>query len=253
MKRLCLLLLASILWSASAQAAISYINAWNTTTTGQIASSNIDTSTNGQAGAGHPIAANDVLIAPITWFNATTAVCSTAMSGGSGTWSTAITEVDNSAEHMVVCYKVAVLGDVNAVFTFTPSGNSYISGGIIDLRGANTSSPIDKTSSNTGTSGAITAPTVTPTVANEYLVWAAGDGTVATIAFPSSPAMSAGFQITGSASAVAATVGYNAYTSGATGSVASSTTSTNWIAALIAVALPGVSGNNSGAVMIISQ
>jgi len=223
-----LLILLSVL---PARASIAYVNSWSTNTTGTGTALSIST------GSGTQAAAGNVLVACINFYNA--GISMTCPSG----WSTAVAQFDNSLIHMLVCDKVATSGDVGATFTFTPSGAAYLSGGITCLSGEYQSQPIDVAGlGSTGTSGAVTAASITTTVANDYLLWCGQSSLAGTVAQPTG--YTAGWGIATSGAVEGSTGGYNGPVStGATGNVASTTTSTQWEAVLVALAPSAPSGN----------
>lgn len=235
-RRLVILLLSLALWAPPAGAAVSYVNAWgNGVTIGTALP--VDTSTAGQAGSGHPIVAGDGLYFGIQAWNSSITIACSGITGGSGTWTTEVAQfTQGTTSSLLVCAKVAVSGDVNATFTFSPnsSASAYMSGGIIALSGQ--TSLVDVAGAgNTGTSGALTALSITPTVSSDFLLWFGGNNSTGAIAQPTG--FNPGFSITGTASLESALGGYEAYTGGtaATGNIASSTTSSQWEAVMIAV------------------
>ncbi len=203
---------------------------------------NVQSIANATGGAGtlvisHPTstATGNLLVAGITF------------DGGSSTTITAptgwqlIKRINNSTNVGIASYyRVAVAGEP-ASYTWTISPNARASGGILRYTGADTSNPINISSTNTGSGTTVTASTVTTTTARTALVGFYATDTNTSFIAPTG--MTERFDIKNTNTAgpngsgpttEAATV--TQATAGATGSkIATAAASAQWAAQLIAL------------------
>lgn len=87
-------------------------------------------------------------------------------------WTVGVAQFGISSADMQICYKVVAAPDIGASVSFATSGTDQLGCGVIDLRGVDTSTPIDVAGSGTtGTGTAIAPASISPAFSGDTLLW----------------------------------------------------------------------------------
>jgi hypothetical protein len=145
-----------------------------------VSSNNVSGVTSFTLNAPAGVAANDVMVAQIT-VRGGTGETITAPSG----WNLIRRDDQSTNLAQALYYKVATSSEPSS-YTWTFGTSHSASGGILDYTGVSTSIPIDTSGGQVGSSGtAVTAPSVTTTVANDMLADFSGIQALTTFTAPS--------------------------------------------------------------------
>ena len=177
----------------------------------------------------------DLMIAGITVAGGTNTTIPTPPSG----W-TLITRTDNGTNVGLATYYHVATASEPSSYKWTFGSSAKASGGIIDYTGVNPSTPIDTTGTGgTGNSAAVTAPSVTTTLANDIVVGFFATAANATFTKPTgTPTTTEEFdQRIGTTSGPATEgIDFAVASAGVTGSkTATASSSGQWVAQMIAL------------------